>query len=234
MKIAILSDIHANIEAFLAVLKDCALEEVANIVVAGDLIGYYYWPKEVVEIIMKDNRFTCIRGNHEDILVESLRCEIAAERYRKKYGSGYDVCKKTLSSDQLLWLTKLPVSAELVINGIHFSVHHGSPTSTDEYIYPDSAEDVFARCSVARDFTILGHTHFPFIYCKGGRTLLNPGSVGQPRDFGGQACYTVINLTNKSIRFKRVPFDTSVVIAAARERDPELTYLQTIMTRGVK
>jgi len=233
MKIAILADIHANIHALEVVLADCRNEEVEHFIVAGDLIGYYYWPRSVVQLLMHDTRFTCIRGNHEDILAEILHNPKAAEHYRQKYGSGYDICRETLCDDELQWLLHLPAKTELKLGGAHFSVHHGSPAAADEYIYPDTTAEVLARCHDSCDFTILGHTHYPFIHHLDGHILLNPGSVGQSRDFGGQACYALLNLANRAIRFKRIPYDVSHVVAAAQARDPTLGYLHEIMTRRV-
>jgi len=231
MKVAILADIHANIHALEAVLADCKDEAVEHFIVAGDLVGYYYWPQSVVQRLMRDVRITCIRGNHEDILAQTLKSDAAAQRYRQKYGSGFDVCRETLCDDEMQWLLRLPASAELTLGGVHFSVHHGSPAATDEYIYPDAPAEVLARCHAARDFTVLGHTHYPFIHHLDGRVLLNPGSVGQPRDLGGHACYVLINLANRAVRFKRIPFDVTHVVAAAQARDPALGYLHKIMTR---
>lgn len=233
MKVAILSDIHANIFALDAVLADCKDEEVGHFIVAGDLVGYYYWPKLVVQRLMQDTRVTCIRGNHEDILAETLASACAADCYRQKYGSGYDVCLDSLSDEELRWLLSLPSKAELAIDGVHFSVHHGSPSSTDEYIYPDANSDILARCHDSCHYTVLGHTHYPFMHASNSSILVNPGSVGQPRDCGGQASYVVINLANRSLRFKRIPYDIGPVIAAAKARDPALEYLQKIMTRRV-
>lgn len=231
MKVAILADIHANIHALDAVLADCEKEAVSHFIVAGDLVGYYYWPQQVVQRLMHKTHITCIRGNHEDILTKTLDCSDAAAHFRKKYGSGYDVCRETLSYEEMQWLVKLPVKAELILEGVHFCVHHGSPASTDEYIYPDAPLSVLSRCHDSNDYTILGHTHYPFLHHLNRKILLNPGSVGQPRDFGGQASYAILNLINGVVRFKRVPFDISLVIAAAKERDPELSYLHTVMNR---
>lgn len=231
MKVAILADIHANIYAFEAVLADCDSECVDHFIVAGDLIGYYYWPKSVVQYLMNDARFTCIRGNHEDILAKTLCSEEAAIYYRKKYGSGYDVCQETLCDDEMKWLLQLPVKVELMLDGANFSVHHGSPLATDEYIYPNASTEVLARCHTSADFTVLGHTHYPFIHHLDNSVLLNPGSVGQPRDQGGQACYALIDLATKLLVFKRIAFDATKVISEAKSRDPTLKYLQEILTR---
>lgn len=231
MKVAILADIHSNIYALDVVLADCHKEAVSHFIVAGDLVGYYYWPKSVVQRLMHDNRVTCIRGNHEDILRETLDNHDAAARFRQRYGSGYDVCRETLSNNELEWLLQLPAKAELVLEGIKFSVHHGSPKATDEYIYPDAPASVLAGCFDSADYTILGHTHYSFLHHRCGRTLLNPGSVGQPRDIGGQACYVILDLNNHVLRFKRISYDISPLIAAAQEKDPNLPYLYTIMKR---
>ena len=233
MKVAILSDIHANIYAFNAILSDCEKEMVGHFIVAGDLVGYYYWPRPVVQWLMENPRVTCIRGNHEDVLAQTLEDSKAADRYRQKYGSGYDVCRESLSDDELNWLIKLPVKAQLILDDTHFRVHHGSPAATDEYIYPDATPTTLERCHDSQDYTILGHTHYPFLHHLNGSMLLNPGSVGQPRDFGGQACYAIIDLRNHTIRFKRIPYDVSQVIVAAQARDPSIAYLRDILTRGV-
>lgn len=231
MKVAILSDIHANIYALEAVLVDCEKESVGHFIVAGDLVGYYYWPQPVVQRLMHDTRFTCIRGNHEDILAETIYNPSSAERYRQKYGSGYDICRESLCDYELEWLLGLPAKVELTLKGAHFSVHHGSPQAIDEYIYPDAKAEVLAQYHVGRDFTVLGHTHYPFMHYLDGHILLNPGSVGQSRDIGGHACYALVDLSNRTLRFKRIPYDKSLVVAEARARDPAISYLANIMTR---
>ncbi len=232
MKIALLSDIHSNIYALEAVLEDCKSEGVAYFIVAGDLIGYYYWPKPVIQRLMNGSRITCIRGNHEDILAQTLKSNAAAQRYRQKYGSGYDVCRETLSDDELEWLLHLPEKAWLTLEGVSFGVHHGSPGATNKYIYPDASLNTLVACYDRADYTILGHTHYSFVHHFSGRILLNPGSVGQPRDKGGHACYALLNLANNALRFKRVSYDTQPVVQQAKVRDPTLSYLHKVITRG--
>ncbi|MBA6420464.1 metallophosphoesterase family protein [Pseudomonas neustonica] len=231
MKVAVISDLHANIHALRVVLEDLDKENVSAILVAGDLIGYYYWPAEVVNLLMADERFICIRGNHENILHQVLGSEEAAHRYYAKYGSGYEVCRRQLSETQLQWLFSLPEKINVTLDGITFHVGHGALGSTDEYLYPNAPiERLLGNYSEAT-YTIFGHTHYPFFHEHGGRYLLNPGSVGQPRDTGGLASYLVVNTTNKVVRFKRRAFDKDAIIAAALEKDPSLGYLADIMNR---
>lgn len=232
MKIAVLSDIHANIFALKAVLQDLASEPVDHIFVAGDLVGYYYWPEPVVRLLMDDSRVTCIRGNHENLLRETSDSALA-EQHRKKYGSGYDVCWETLSQEELNWLFTLPPSVEIEVMDNWFSIHHGSPNAIDEYVYPDASEEMLNDAHSDKDFTILGHTHFPFMHQNGAKILVNPGSVGQPRDVGGQASYAMIGLPHKVVSFKSVRYDTTEIISSARRRDPRIRYLQEVMLRGL-
>lgn len=233
MKIAILADVHANICALEAVINDCTRQSVEHFLVAGDLVGYYYWPHEVVQRLMSDSRITCIRGNHEDMLSEAIRNDAAAKRYRQKYGSGFDVCRSLMSDTEMRWLLNLPANVQLSLGGVQFSVHHGSPEAIDEYVYPDSSAEDLARCYTDAYCTILGHTHHPFMHHDSSRILLNPGSVGQPRDLGGYASFATFDTANGAVQFKRVPFDTNVIIDAVKAKDPKLQYLQKIMTRGL-
>lgn len=231
MKVAVISDLHANIHALRAVLDDLNKEEVNAILVAGDLIGYYYWPAEVVKLLMTDKRFFCIRGNHENILQEVLASDTAAKCYLNKYGSGYEACRRQLSEAQLQWLFSLPEQTVVTFEGETFHLGHGALGNTDEYLYPDAPFGRLLDNYSDSKYTIFGHTHYPFLHQYGGRYLLNPGSVGQPRDIGGLASYLVINTANQVVRFKRKAFDRTPVIDAAREKDPSLGYLADIMNR---
>ena len=83
MKIAFISDIHSNIYALNRVYEDLNSEKVERILVAGDLIGYYYWPKEVIDLIRSDERFLCICGNHEEILKKVIGSKEAEKAIKK-------------------------------------------------------------------------------------------------------------------------------------------------------
>ena len=231
MKVAVISDLHANIYAFNAVLNDLDKEKVSTVLVVGDIIGYYYWPADVVNILMQDERFVCIRGNHEDILQDVLSSRESADFYRKKYGSGYDFCQEQLSETQINWLTSLPREKNITLDGVTFYISHGSLGRSDEYLYPDvSLDKLITNYSDAR-YTFYGHTHYPFIHEYGGKCLANPGSIGQPRDEGGLASYLILNTENNVIRFKRKSFDTAAVIMKAKKIDPALEYLAAIFDR---
>lgn len=234
MKIAVLSDIHANIYALRAVLKDCALFDIKSFFILGDLIGYYYWPKEVLDTIDKLASVDIVLGNHEVFLKESLENKLRRSEIKKKYGSGIEYAMNTLSDKQKSMLLSLPPSKIKMIDGIKFLLCHGSPSSTDQYIYPTTNADELNQCAVSSvDFVFMGHTHYPFINCYNKTILANPGSVGQPRDIGNLASYLIIDTENKSIIFRRVAFNIEKLIEMAIKVDPALEYLQKTFSRNV-
>ena len=231
MQIAILSDIHANIYALDAVYNDFKNKNVENILIAGDLIGYYYWPKEVVQKLMNDERVLCISGNHENILSITLVCSDEFKKYKQKYGSGYEICRNQLSKNELEWLLGLPEKLDIKIRDMSFTIAHGSLNDQEKYIYPDISLNILEENHNISDFTVLGHTHYPFIKNNGRNIIINPGSVGQPRDISRIASYVLINTENHAITFRRVRFEIDEIIRAAQKYDPEIDYLQTVLER---
>ncbi len=231
MHIALLSDIHANIYALDSVYKDFENKKVHSILVAGDLIGYYYWPKKVVQKLMNDNRVICVSGNHEKILSKTLSSVKYSKKYKKKYGSGYNFCKNQLSDNELNWLLNLPKSLEIKIKNLSFFMTHGSLSSQEQYIYPDAPIDLLEANHSNYDFTVFGHTHYPFIKHNKKNIIINPGSVGQPRDISRIASYALINTENHSIVFRKVRFKIDEIITASKKNDPDIPYLQQVLTR---
>ena len=232
MKVAILSDLHANKYAVRGVFDDLRNESIDRILIAGDLIGYYYWPKDVVELCMEDSRVTCIQGNHERNLLDARTNHELRHKLTKKYGSGYESCLFDLTTDQLDWLKLLPQSLEIELDQKSFYLGHGALLDPDQYLYPDSCHDQIVSNYSACDFTIFGHTHYSFVHSHENKTLLNPGSVGQPRDIGNLASYAIVDTSNSSLRFKKVRFDVEGIISQAQTRDPDLPYLQQVFLRG--
>jgi len=231
MKIGVISDIHANIFALENVLKELKASGVTKTLVAGDLIGYYYWPKEVVSRLMEDDDVICISGNHENLLKRSLKSTEDASIYKKKYGSGFEVCKDELTSTQMNWLLSLPDSLTVSFNGISFFLSHGSLNSIDEYIYPDTQNSILDLNYSTSDFTIFGNTHYPFIRFHRNKYLINPGSVGQPRDVSALSSFVVINTENFSVQFNRAKFDVDQISKKIKELDPKNEYLRKVLTR---
>ena len=231
MKVAIISDIHANHLALEAVVNEFNKYNVEFILVAGDLIGYYYWPNKVIDLIMADNRFHCIRGNHERMLKEALENQSVLLKYRKKYGSGFDVCIDLLNDKQMNWLLALPETLSLKIGDSDFFISHGSMSSDDEYIYQDTSLQKLKANYSKKKFTIFGNTHYPFIHNYNRKFLINPGSIGQPRDLSSMASYVILDLETDVIQFKRKKFEINQIIEKVKKYDPDMLYLQNVLRR---
>ena len=215
MKIGLISDIHANLPALEAVLED--LPSVDRIVCAGDVVGYNPWPAACVERI-RSVAATTVQGNH-DRTVES------PERYRanRMAEAGLEHAKATLSDDQLAWLDGLP-RAETFAGGRYLLVHsHPAAEREDAYVYP-AEFPTLDRHMGEYDGIVLGHTHVQGKRSVAGGVVVNPGSVGQPRDGDPKAGYAVLDAATDAVDLERVGYDVDRVSEAVADAGlPERT-----------
>ena len=231
MKIAILADIHANFDAFQLVLKQIEKNDVAKILIAGDLIGYYYSPEKVIDICMKRNDIMCIKGNHELNLLKALNNKKLMSKFVKKYGSSYTLCKSNLSIKQISWIKNLPPVIETELCQKTITMAHGSLSSAEEYLYPNSSIQLLKKNLSTSKYTIFGHTHHPFIWSHKDQLIINPGSVGQPRDQSANASYFILDLTNDKVIPKRIKFPIEKILKKIDKYDSFNTYLKSVLTR---
>lgn len=233
MKIAVISDIHSNALALEAVLNDVHSQGVTQLLIAGDFIGYYYRPDEVFELL-KPWSWQGIQGNHDFILSYFISGDKdAMKKYRDSFGSSLDVAVSKLSRNQKKMLASLPSNREMTILERRIFLAHGSPWSQDERIYPDASPEVFKRIGeLGYDFVFLGHTHYPFIKEIGKTKIVNPGSVGQPRDESANASWALVDLRKQEVKIRRVRFDPSEVIKDIEIHDPHNYYLREVLTRN--
>ena len=236
MKIATLADIHGNAEAFDRVADAIHSEGIDTLFVLGDLVGYYYWPSQVLKTLSLFKRVELIIGNPERMLRDSIRSPEALAKITTKYGHGIQTAIDTLSDSEKNTLLNQPESLSVSIDGLFCVLAHGSPSDPDQYLYPDTPRSVMESCiqySPIPDFVFVGHSHYPFCHHSGQTTVVNPGSVGQPRDIGNMASYAILDTTNKTIQFKRIPFDTRRIQTEVAIRDPNLPYLASIFLRNI-
>lgn len=228
MRYAVLSDIHANLAALDAILGTLRKDEVEALVLLGDYVGYYYEPGEVIDRL-REWPHHAIRGNHDRLLLEAREDVTVAERYRERYGSGVDVALGELSSAAWQWLEALPERLTVELGSFTIELCHGAPFDPDAYVYPDAGPDIFARCRLAgRDAVWMGHTHWPFLK-PGSPWLLNPGSVGQPRDLGGMASWCLFDGDTGAVAFRRTDFATEGLWHEVVRRDPGLERNRTVL-----
>ena len=232
MRIAILSDIHGNLPALQAVLEDAKKHRLDHYFILGDLIGYYYDNKRVIDIL-NEIPASIILGNHELLFLKCLEDKVARLNYKKKYGSSIEIALREFDDDHIDWIRKLPEQDIIKVDKKLVQLSHGSPWSIDQYVYVDSDPCVFKRLVTCRaDIIMLGHTHYPlFKKLEKDKILVNPGSVGQARDKGGFASWCIYDDRSRDFQFQRTPYDVSPLIEKCRTIDPNVSYLQRVLLR---
>tara|TARA_B100000029_G_C17392669_1_gene893996 strand:- start:262 stop:957 length:696 start_codon:yes stop_codon:yes gene_type:complete len=230
MKIAILSDIHGNYTALKAVLRDVENEGVKKLFCLGDYVGYYYEPEKCIDLLFNWD-IECVRGNHENMLFEIIKNSKLLEYYKNIHGSGIEEALEKLNSKHLQFLEKMPETLEVIIKNFNFILCHGSPWDVNYYLYPDREISVFKKCaSLGKDFVLLGHTHRQMIKKVDSTIIINPGSVGQPRDKNKGACWALLDLEKKKYILKTTKYNSMNEIAQVNNNDPEKNQLVKYLT----
>lgn len=234
MKILVLSDIHGNADALEAVLHAAAARGAERIINAGDLIGYYHQPERVLSLLA-EWPMDCVRGNHEDMLQRALQDSAYLAECTARYGSGLARAIEQLGPVQIDWLLNLPASIQLDLGRMRVLLAHGLPQDTDAYLYPDASEErvegAKAACGADVNLLILGHTHYQKLWDCAAPRILNPGSVGQPRDRVPGAAWALLDTESGEIDLLRQAYDSVAVADEARRLDPALPYLWTVLER---
>jgi putative phosphoesterase len=204
VKLGLLADVHGNVTGLAAALGMLTTQGVSEILVAGDIVGYYPEVNQTIDLL-RSRGCVCIAGNHDAAL-------ISAGRVPRDQWLAYnlDYVDRVITPDHRAWLAALPDSRHLTVDGRRVLLCHGSPWRVDEYVYPDALDwDRFASLGV--DFVIMGHTHIPFARRIGDTLVVNPGSCGQPRDSDPRAAFAILDLSDASISMGRVDYDVASV-----------------------
>jgi putative phosphoesterase len=199
MKVAFFADIHANLPALNAAAE--AARDCDAIVCCGDLVGYYADPEEVCHFF-RERAISCVAGNHDLIATGQLAYD---ERNEVLYRVHWT--RAQLSVGSRAWLAALPSTIVFEWAGVEVVVRHASPWDATTYLYPDS--DAIERVSLAeRQILVVGHTHRQMNRKVDRGTLINPGSIGQPRgDEPAGASFAVFDTAEGVFEHRRVPYD---------------------------
>lgn len=213
MRLLVLSDIHSNMVAFQAVLRDAGNFDGA--LCAGDIVGYGPNPTECIDLI-SDRGFKCIAGNH-DVAVTNGNLS----NFNPHAATAVKIHQNLLDIDHIAQLRSLPTYLTLNVKGFKIVAYHGSPRDPlNEYIFPTVAMELatYFFDMTGADLIVLGHTHVPYFHRFGGRVIINPGSVGQPRDGDPRSSYMMLYLENGeiSITHKRVDYNLEEVASQMR------------------
>ncbi|HEX9667071.1 MAG TPA: YfcE family phosphodiesterase [Thermodesulfobacteriota bacterium] len=206
MKILILSDIHANIEALQTIM-----EEYDYLICLGDLVDYGPSPRECIDF-MKKNAYAIVRGNHDNAVAFGADCK-CSEAYKPMSVKTRELMREILGQDEISYLSSLPLNTTIELSGARFFLAHATPTENlFKYLPPDSPDYDWQEeiKGLDADFVLLGHTHLSLIKKIGKTTVINPGSVGQSKDVPGVASYAVWN--DGETEIKRVEYDINKTV----------------------
>jgi putative phosphoesterase len=203
MRIAVISDIHSNLEAFKAVLND--MPRVDMILCAGDLVGYGAEPNEVVRLA-SSRKVRSVMGNHDYASISG-----DTTWFNPVAAQAVEWTRSRMNPEAKRLISSLPTRLELKLSGWRVYVVHGSPRDPlNEYLFPDvpNRELADATRGADADVVILGHTHVPMRRMILGKLVINPGGVGQPRDRDPRASYVIMKLGSEiEVENRRVEYD---------------------------
>jgi len=233
LRLLVVSDIHSNHAALQAVLDDAAPWD--RCICAGDTVGYGPDPNECIDAL-RDNGFRCIMGNHDhEVITGDASSPEGAPgnfRFNPRAARAIEINRGLLTPDSRAYLERLPISLRLKVDGVNIAVYHGSPRAPlSEYIMPEEAK-MRAPQLIAESnchLLVLGHTHKPYAIEHGDALLLNPGSVGQPRDGDPRASYALVEIAEGKINpsIHRVKYD----IERTQDKMKRLGLPKTLATR---
>jgi predicted phosphodiesterase len=221
MRYLVLTDIHANLEALDTCLADARTRAFDATLVLGDLVGYGPDPNAVVERVQALKPVAIVRGNHDKVA-----CGLEqAEGFNSVAKSAARWTLEMLTPEYRDWLCDLPHGPILVDDVVE--ICHGSPFDEDAYIF-DELDAVRALKVATRPLCLFGHTHYPVMFAlsdgivetdspsgaaesqlvlkDGAKYLLNPGSVGQPRDGDPRAAYAIVDVEARTVTTRRLEY----------------------------
>jgi putative phosphoesterase len=225
MLVGILSDIHANLTALGAVLAD--MPKVDRLLFLGDAVGYYAQPNEVCDRLREVDALA-IRGNHDAYVTGAMKPDPA-----KSTAYRIDWTRQALTKANLEWLSSLGAEERLTIDSVTLIMRHASPWDEQTYLYPDSPA-LQSIDLAGNELLCVGHTHWPMSYPAGAGVVINPGSVGQPRDWNPDAAYAILSLPDRNIQFCRVPYDVAAVQADLRKRHWTETSIEILSRKRIR
>ena len=221
---AIISDVHANAEALRAVLEDAERQGAEKVICLGDTVGYGPLPGAAVELV-RGHCEVVLAGNHDDAVCGRM----SADGFIDLAGEAVGRHREALSAADLKWLKSLPY----VHAGDGFIAAHGDFVDPEKFFYIDDEADARANFDKTdAQLMFVGHMHVPklcltgasgavyvtdaqdFTLEDGKRYIVNPGSVGYPRERGGKcfSSYVIYDSTEKTVVFRCLPFSVSTVL----------------------
>lgn len=232
MRILLIADIHGNYEALQTVLKvphDRAI-------CLGDIVDYGPDPDKCIDLL-REKTIPTIRGNHDNAVAFKVDCQ-CGYKYRHLSIATREYTWEILDNDRIEYMQKLPLYIKEEVDGKRLHLTHGSPRSMFEYIKPETPDEEIRKMidestePLEADFLVIGHSHIPMNRKLVNLTIINPGSVGQPRDGDIRTSCAVFNTERGEVEHLRLDYDIDSVCAKIKDRMPHADELISILRRG--
>lgn len=229
MRILLLADIHANWAAL------SAIDEKFDVCLfVGDAVDYGTSPRECLDWL-RNNNAVCVRGNHDHAVAQRIQPR-SGSGFRQLTAATRPVNWQVLDDTDLTYLARFPVTRQIVIGDHTFLLLHATPRDPlDEYLTDDSAGWEQRLSNVSADFVCTGHTHIPMHLELDQHQVLNPGSVGQPRDGDPRCAYAIIE--DGRVEMRRIDYDISDAVRSMRDAgmsDAVVKFSEEVLRTGGK
>jgi putative phosphoesterase len=222
-RVAVITDIHANLPALEAVLEEIESSDVHAVYCGGDLVGYGPHPNEVCRLI-EERGIPTIYGNYDYAIARDLEDCGCAYRDQQDRELGQRSVEWTLEHTDRRskeFMLGLPFDLRFEMGGRRVRLVHGSPRKVNEYLFVDKPARTFERIAAGADCDVLvfGHTHQPWVAEYGGVRFVNCGSVGKPRDGDPRASFAMLELAEGEliVTIERVEYDAESVARQVAE-----------------
>jgi putative phosphoesterase len=209
MRILLVADVHANWTALQAI------DEPHDVCVClGDLVDYGVEPAPCIDWVRRNAQYS-VRGNHDHGVAQNVVVN-GRNGYKFLTGATRPLTRARLGPDDLRFLARLPVTQAATLGDVRFLFVHATPRDPLDEWAPKDAEFWTRRLqSVDADVICVGHTHQPYVLEVDGKLIVNPGSVGQPRDGDPRAAYAVLD--NFNVELKRVEYPVEDAVRAVED-----------------
>lgn len=234
MRIAVIADIHSNIYALEKVLSDIEQKNVDLTVCMGDLVGYYPFPNEVVDLIRKKNILT-IMGNYDDAVGNELLicgCDYPDPKDAENAGISLNWTIDEAREDNKAYLRGLPKELTMVFENKKVRFVHGSPRKINEYLKENSQEASAVMADFTEDVLVCGHTHKPYYKMYGEKLLVNAGSAGKPKTGNPNANYVIMTIESNAVSIEtvEVPYDYEKTAKATEDAGLPVVFAEILRT----
>jgi len=241
-RIAIISDIHANLPALDAVFEDLDTRHPEVVFCLGDLVDFAPWPNEVIDAI-RLRRIPTLMGNHDERIALDLQvCPLAKHSPEEQAArvQAIEYTRAEITLENRRYLAGLTKQLRISFEGTEILLVHASTRNIDEYVYEDHPEDDLQEMfqSNNADVIVMGHTHLPYVRSigTGGKFALNAGSVGRSKERSPLASYLMLTITGSELypEIVRVPYCIEDTIRAIRESEIPNFYAEFLLARTDK